>query len=72
MREGYKVYVAIDACADFNPMITDVATQRLAAAGAIVTTRATAACSNSSVNRIPLLISVFPWFQNDQAKHLQI
>lgn len=38
LREGYEVYVVIDACADFNPMITDVTTQRLAAAGAIVTT----------------------------------
>ncbi|MEJ6395991.1 isochorismatase family protein [Gymnodinialimonas sp. 2305UL16-5] len=38
LREGYEVYVVIDACADFNPMITDVKTQRLAAAGAIVTT----------------------------------
>lgn len=38
LREGYEVYVVIDACADFNQMITDVTTQRLAAAGAIVTT----------------------------------
>ncbi|WP_179953982.1 hydrolase [Denitrobaculum tricleocarpae] len=38
LRDGYEVYVVIDACADFNPMITDVTTQRLAAAGAIVTT----------------------------------
>lgn len=38
LREGYEVYVVIDACADFNATITDVTTQRLAAAGAIVTT----------------------------------
>ncbi|MEM6342027.1 MAG: isochorismatase family protein, partial [Pseudomonadota bacterium] len=38
LRDGYEVYVVIDACADFNPMITEVTTQRLAAAGAIVTT----------------------------------
>ncbi|MGP1397100.1 MAG: hydrolase [Inquilinaceae bacterium] len=38
LREGYEVYVTIDACADFNPMITQVTTQRLAAAGVIVTT----------------------------------
>ncbi|WP_119165920.1 hydrolase [Algihabitans albus] len=38
LREGYEVYVVIDACADFNPLITEVTTQRLAAAGAIVTT----------------------------------
>ncbi|WP_395344390.1 hydrolase [Ningiella sp. W23] len=38
LREGYEVYVVIDACADFNPLVTQVTTQRLAAAGAIVTT----------------------------------
>jgi nicotinamidase-related amidase len=38
LREGYEVYVVIDACADFNALITDVTTQRLAAAGAVVTT----------------------------------
>ena len=38
LREGYEVYVVIDACADFNPLITQVTVQRLAAAGAIVTT----------------------------------
>lgn len=38
LREGFEVYVVIDACADFNPLITQVTTQRLAAAGAIVTT----------------------------------
>lgn len=38
LREGYEVYVVIDACADFNQLITDVTVQRLAAAGAIVTT----------------------------------
>lgn len=38
LREGYEVYVVIDACADFNSLITEVTTQRLAAAGAIVTT----------------------------------
>lgn len=31
-------YVVIDACADFNPLITEVTTARLAAAGVIVTT----------------------------------
>ena len=38
LREGYEVYVVVDACADFNPQITAVTVQRLAAAGAIVTT----------------------------------
>ena len=38
LRDGYEVYVVIDACADFNPLVTQVTTQRLAAAGAIVTT----------------------------------
>lgn len=38
LREGYEVYVVIDACADFNAAITEVTTQRLSAAGAIVTT----------------------------------
>lgn len=38
LREGYEVYVVVDACADFNPLITEVTVQRLAAAGAIVTT----------------------------------
>ncbi len=38
LREGYEVYVVIDACADFNKLITEVTVQRLAAAGAIVTT----------------------------------
>ncbi|MGC3872290.1 isochorismatase family protein [Halomonas sp. GXIMD04776] len=38
LRDGYETYVVIDACADFNPLITQVTTQRLAAAGVIVTT----------------------------------
>lgn len=38
LRDGYETYVAIDACADFNPLITQVTTTRLAAAGVIVTT----------------------------------
>lgn len=38
LRDGYEVYVVVDACADFNPLITQVTTQRLAAAGVIVTT----------------------------------
>jgi len=38
LRDGYEVYVVIDASADFNPMITQVTTTRLAAAGCIVTT----------------------------------
>ena len=38
LRDGYETYVVIDACADFNPLITQVTTQRLASAGAIVTT----------------------------------
>ncbi|MEM1048721.1 MAG: isochorismatase family protein [Pseudomonadota bacterium] len=38
LRDGYEVYVVIDACADFNPLITQVTTTRLAAAGAVVTT----------------------------------
>lgn len=38
LRDGYETYVVIDACADFNPMITQVTVQRLAAAGCIVTT----------------------------------
>lgn len=38
LREGYEVYVVIDACADFNPLITQVTMQRLAAAGVVVTT----------------------------------
>ncbi|MDX8355202.1 isochorismatase family protein [Cognatiyoonia sp. IB215182] len=38
LRDGYEVYVVIDASADFNPMITQVTATRLAAAGAIVTT----------------------------------
>lgn len=38
LREGYETYVVIDACADFNSLITDVTTRRLAAAGVIVTT----------------------------------
>lgn len=38
LRDGYEVYVVIDACADFNPVITQITTQRLSAAGAIVTT----------------------------------
>lgn len=37
-RDGYEVYVVIGAGADFNPMITQVTMQRLAAAGVIVTT----------------------------------
>lgn len=38
LRDGYETYVVIDACADFNPLITQVTSQRLAAAGVIVTT----------------------------------
>ncbi|NBN63849.1 hydrolase [Pannonibacter tanglangensis] len=38
LREGYEVYVVVDACSDFNPLITDVTVRRLAAAGVIVTT----------------------------------
>ncbi|MBM7068924.1 isochorismatase family protein [Actibacterium sp. 188UL27-1] len=38
LRDGYEVYVVIDASADFNPLITQVTATRLAAAGAIVTT----------------------------------
>lgn len=38
LRDGYETYVVVDACADFNPMITNVTVQRLAAAGVIVTT----------------------------------
>ncbi len=38
LRDGYEVYVVIDACADFNPLITQVTMQRLAAAGVVVTT----------------------------------
>nr|WP_168711034.1 hydrolase [Ningiella ruwaisensis] len=38
LRDGYEVYVVIDACADFNELITQVTIQRLASAGAIVTT----------------------------------
>jgi nicotinamidase-related amidase len=38
LRDGYEVYVVIDASADFNPLITQVTSQRLAAAGVIVTT----------------------------------
>jgi nicotinamidase-related amidase len=38
LREGYEVYVVVDACSDFNPLITEVTVKRLAAAGAIVTT----------------------------------
>ncbi|WP_299508514.1 isochorismatase family protein [uncultured Roseobacter sp.] len=38
LRDGYEVYVVIDASADFNPLITQVTATRLAAAGVIVTT----------------------------------
>jgi nicotinamidase-related amidase len=38
LRDGYETYVVVDACADFNPLITQVTCQRLSAAGAIVTT----------------------------------
>lgn len=38
LREGYEVYVCIDASADFNPLITQVTMTRLAAAGVVVTT----------------------------------
>ncbi|MCV3273072.1 isochorismatase family protein [Roseobacter sinensis] len=38
LRDGYEVYVVIDASADFNPLITQVTVTRLAAAGVIVTT----------------------------------
>jgi nicotinamidase-related amidase len=38
LREGYETYVVVDACADFNPLITQVTVERLAAAGVIVTT----------------------------------
>lgn len=38
LREGYEVYVVMDASADFNPFITQVTMTRLASAGVIVTT----------------------------------
>jgi nicotinamidase-related amidase len=38
LRDGYEVYVVMDASADFNSYITQVTMQRLSAAGAIVTT----------------------------------
>ena len=38
MRDGYEVYVVMDASSDFNGFITQVTMTRLAAAGAIVTT----------------------------------
>ncbi|WP_299508360.1 isochorismatase family protein [uncultured Roseobacter sp.] len=38
LRDGYEVYVVIDASADFNPLITQVTMTRLATAGAVVTT----------------------------------
>jgi nicotinamidase-related amidase len=38
LRDGYETYVVIDACADFNPLTTQVTMARLAAAGVIVTT----------------------------------
>ncbi|MEM9357194.1 MAG: isochorismatase family protein [Pseudomonadota bacterium] len=38
LRDGYEVYVVIDASADFNQLITNVTMQRLSAAGTIVTT----------------------------------
>jgi nicotinamidase-related amidase len=38
LRDGFETYVVIDACADFNPLITQVTMQRLSAAGVIVTT----------------------------------
>ncbi|SLN71362.1 nicotinamidase/pyrazinamidase [Roseivivax jejudonensis] len=38
LREGYEVHVVMDASTDFNPFITQVTMQRLASAGAIVTT----------------------------------
>lgn len=53
LREGYEVYVVIDACADFNKEITEITTQRLAAAGAIVTTWVAVLaelCANTQVN----------------------
>ncbi|WP_227268103.1 isochorismatase family protein [Roseobacter weihaiensis] len=38
LREGYEVYVVMDASADFNPFIQQVTMTRLATAGVIVTT----------------------------------
>ena len=38
LREGYEVYVVMDASSDFNEFITQVTMTRLAAAGAVVTT----------------------------------
>ncbi len=38
LRDGFETYVVIDACADFNDLITQVTMTRLAAAGVIVTT----------------------------------
>jgi nicotinamidase-related amidase len=38
LREGYEVYVVMDASADFNTFITQVTMQRLSSAGVIVTT----------------------------------
>lgn len=38
LRDGFEVYVVVDACADFNQLITNVTVERLAAAGVIITT----------------------------------
>lgn len=38
VREGYEVYVVMDASSDFNDFITQVTMARLAAAGVVVTT----------------------------------
>ncbi|MEM9761416.1 MAG: isochorismatase family protein [Pseudomonadota bacterium] len=38
LRDGYEVYVVMDASSDFNPFIQQVTMTRLAAAGAVVTT----------------------------------
>jgi nicotinamidase-related amidase len=38
LNDGYETYVVIDACADFNPLITQVTIAKLASAGVVVTT----------------------------------
>lgn len=38
VQAGYEVYAVIDASADFNPLIQQVTTLRLASAGVVVTT----------------------------------
>jgi nicotinamidase-related amidase len=38
LNDGYETYVVVDACADFNPLITQVTMAKLASAGVVVTT----------------------------------